>query len=77
MTARIESPPVEVTDEDIRRAWRQCRIVNMSYEAAMATPALALTLRRVAESYARRHQRLAAQQQRDLKRAQANDFFDK
>ncbi len=76
MAISIAHSQLTVTDEDLRQAWKQCRLVNMTYDAAMAIPSLSTALRRVAECNLRRHLRLAEQRQRDFKLAQANDHQD-
>lgn len=67
--------PVELTEADLQRAWRECRFLNTTYEKSMAHPALSIAIRRTAESNVRRQQRLVELQKHDLKRAQANDLF--
>jgi len=62
------------TDDELQRAWRACRVINLSYEQAMATPALAIAIHRLADCERRRQTRLAAGQQLDHKRAAANDI---
>jgi hypothetical protein len=67
--------PVDLTEADLRRAWRDCKFLNTTYEKSMAHPALSIAIKRTAEGNVRRQQRLAEQQKHDLKRAQANDLF--
>lgn len=67
-------PTVELTDSDLRRAYRQCALVGTTFEDSMKHPALSIALKRVAESNVRRQQRLVEQQRYDRKRAQANDY---
>ena len=66
---------VDLTEADLRRAWRECALVNTTFDDSMKHPALAIAIRRVAENWIRRQQRLLEQQQRDCKRAQANDAY--
>lgn len=62
------------TDAELRRAWRECALLNTSFEQAMANKALAIAIRLTADSHRRRQLRHAAERQRfDHKRAQAND----
>lgn len=58
------------TDEELRRAWRACRLLNISFEQAMEKPALAIAIRRLADCERRRQQR----QEHDHKRAAAHDI---
>jgi hypothetical protein len=69
-TARV------LTEADLRAAYRKCAMRDLSYEQAMAIPAMAIAIRLTAESTARRNERQAEQQRQDRKRAQANDLFD-
>lgn len=62
------------TDEELQRAWRACKLLNLSFENAMATPALAIAIHRLADCERRRQARDAAAQLRDRKRAAANDI---
>ncbi len=68
-------PQVNLTEADLRRAWRECALVNTTFDDSMKNPALAIAIRRVAENGIRRQQRLLEQQKHDHKRAQANDAF--
>lgn len=62
------------TTAELRRAYRECALVNMTFEQAMAHKTLAIAIRLKADSNRRRHEREAKQPRRfDAKRAQAND----
>lgn len=65
-----------LTDADLRRAFVECALLNMTFEQAMAIPAMATAIQLKAASTARRIERQAEQQRQDRKRAQANDLFD-
>ncbi len=66
----------DVTTADLQRAWRECRLLNITFEQSMTHPALSIAVRRIAESNVRRQQRLVELQRYDLKRAQANDQYN-
>lgn len=61
------------TDDELQRAWRACKLLSVSFEQAMATPAMAIAIRRMADCERRRAARLQAGQL-DHKRAAANDI---
>lgn len=61
------------TEAELRRAWRECALLDTSFSEAMGNKALAIAIRLKADSNRRRQQRIASQQQFDHKRAQAND----
>ena len=61
------------TDDELRRAWRACRLLNVTFEQAMVNPALAIAIRRMADCERRRAARAQAAQL-DHKRAAANDI---
>jgi hypothetical protein len=65
--------PVDISDESLRRAWRDCAISNLTFEETMKIPALATALRALATRNIRRHQAFMEQRRTDLKLAQAND----
>lgn len=65
-----------VTDADLRRAWRECALINCPYEKAMQIKPMAIAITRLAEANKRRTERLIEQQSTDRKRAQAHDLFD-
>lgn len=61
------------TDQELRRAWRSCRLLNISFEQAMSHPALSIAIRRLADCERRRQERNSVTQL-DHKRAAANDI---
>lgn len=61
------------TDEELRRAWRECALVGITFERAMQNTALALSIRLKADSNRRRQARAEAARQHDRKLAAAND----
>lgn len=77
MARPLAKPPVEVTQADLLRAFRECGLLNTTFDAAMKVPGIALSLRRMAECQLRRQLRLQEQLRADRKRAQANDVFDR
>lgn len=68
--------PVSITNDDLRKAWRECALINMTFEKALIHPAISVAITRLAESNVRRQMRLAELQKHDHKRAQANDYND-
>ncbi|KQW96957.1 hypothetical protein ASC94_09115 [Massilia sp. Root418] len=62
------------TIAELRRAYRDCALVNMTFDQAMNHKTLAIAIRLKADSNRRRAAREAQKQLRfDAKRAQAND----
>lgn len=68
--------PVEPSQDDLRRAFRECRLVQHTFESAMEIPSIATAVRRLAEARIRREQRLQELLRSDRKLAQANDCYD-
>jgi hypothetical protein len=66
----------DFTEAELRRAWRECALLNLPFERAMEIPAMAIAIRNMADVIQRRNERLAELQRTDRKRAQANDLFD-
>lgn len=61
------------TEDELRRAWRDCALVGTTFEQAMQHAALALTIRIKADCNRRRQARAVAARQLDRKLAAAND----
>ncbi len=65
-----------ISEADLRRAWRECGLVNCPYEKAMQIKPMAIAITRLAEANKRRTEQMIEQQSIDRKRAQAHDLFD-
>jgi hypothetical protein len=62
------------TEAELQRAWRECALVGVTFQQAMANSTLALTIRLKADSNRRRQARAASARQNDRKCAAANDL---
>lgn len=64
----------DLTTDELQRAWRQCKLIGISFAQAMANPTLAICIRRVAYCNRRKPEAPARPRRFDHKLAQANDI---